>query len=191
MGRRFEELEEVYNTLAAIDFDFSTLPANNKYRKYQEWKQDPELRKRDSASKTATGRKAFVGLKAFGLPSTDGEDEVKIKVGRRVIDQINALDSQLSTPLELTLDNIPDTFTQLNGYQPAKVVAGLRSASATTPKSKITGIEYKKTIQESYTIPFGKGAAANASEFSQQSRIVDAFNENYSVTFTPERLRRS
>lgn len=191
MGRRFEELRDVYNTLTAADFDFEKLPANNKYRKYKEWTQDPELRKRDTASKTATGRKSFVALKAFGLPSTDDADNVKVKVGKRVIDQINALDSGLSTPLELTLENIPDSFRSLNGFVPAKVIAGVRSANSTTPKSKITGIEYKKSVDGTYTIPFGKGAAANANEFSQQERIATAFSTNYVVTFTPERLRRS
>jgi hypothetical protein len=41
MGKRFNNLEDTYNTLVAANFNFDTLPATNKYRKYAEWKQDP------------------------------------------------------------------------------------------------------------------------------------------------------
>ncbi len=191
MGRRFEELERFRNHLIAADIKPTAFSADNEIRKYMEWKADPELRKRPNASKVATGDRKPVGLKAFGLPSTNNGDEVQIKLGERAITQIKALDNALRTPLELTLDNIPDTFTPLNGFQPAKVVAGVRSQDPSSVPSKITGRSYKKRIDTTYTFAFGKGGAGNETEFAQQERIIAAFSNGYVVTFKPESLRRN
>lgn len=190
MGRRFEELEDVYNTLSAIEFNFDSLPANNKYRKYKEWKQDPELRKLPAGSRTDSGAKQPVGLLAFGLPSLDDADHVLVRVGQRAFNQITAIPN--NALLNLTTSAIPDSYIRLGGFVPAKAIFGLRGGTA-TPTSKITGQEYKQTIQRSYTVPFGKGTGAGKEhEFDVQNAIIgDAgISADYVVTFTPEKITR-
>ncbi|MGB5768947.1 MAG: hypothetical protein WBM32_03620 [Crocosphaera sp.] len=190
MGRRFEELNEVYNTLTAINFDFSTLPATNKYRSYSEWVRDPELRKLPASSRTDSGRKSQVGLLAFGYPSLNNDDHVLVKVGQRAFEHIGTISS--NALFNLTLTSIPDTYSPMPGFVPAKVVLGLRGA-ATTPRSQITGQEYKKTIQRTYTIPIGKGTGAGQeTEFDVQDAILadPTISELYSITFKPEKLSR-
>ena len=190
MSKRFEELEAVYNTLTAINFDFNQLPATNKYLKYKEWKQDPDKRKRPSTSIRDTGRKAFVGLKAFGLNGTGDADNVKVKLGQRVRDYIASLSGAPQTNLELVTSGDLSSYAYMNGFRPAKVVAALRSSSASTPTSEITGEQYKKRTGQSYTIPFGKGAAPNDTEFAQQERLIAAYDATHVVTFLPESLGR-
>lgn len=185
MGKRFDDLEDVYNTLTAINFDFNQLPATNKYRKFKEWKQDPEKRKRTNVPNS--GRKAQMGVIAFGYPATDDDNKLIVRVGQRARTQWNSLDAALKTAV--ALDDAPDaTFNIVNGFSPAKVVAAERT-TASTPKSEITGIEYRKTTGPSYTIPFGR-AAAGDTEFERQAAIIAAFDETYSVTFLPEKVVR-
>ncbi len=189
MAKRFEELEKVYNTLLAIDFDFNTLPANNEYRKYAEWKQDPDKRKRDN-SPPASGRKSNVGIKAFGLNDTGDADHTLVKIGSRALGQLNALAD--GSVFNVVTTSIPDSYVPRAGFEPAKAVLG-RANGTGTPKSKITGIEYKKTISTSYTIPFGKGAAGDdAFEFGVQNTILTTTSilQDYVVSFKPEKLGR-
>ncbi|MGK7880510.1 MAG: hypothetical protein AB4060_10480 [Crocosphaera sp.] len=61
--------------------------------------------------------------------------------------------------------------------------------TASTPKSGITGAEYRKTTGPSYTIPFGRNTATDT-EFEVQAGIIAAFDEQYSVTFLPEKVVR-
>lgn len=189
MARRFEELKEVYNTLTAINFDFNQLPATNKYRKYKEWSQDPDLRKR-SGTVPASGKKARVGIKAFGLAEGTNDDHTLIKVGGRALGQLQTLGKQSLFGIVDT--SVPATYVARPGFIPAKAILG-RNNGTGTPTSKITGIEYKRTVSTSYTIPFGKGSTvATAHEFAQQEAILadSAIAADYVVSFTPEKLGR-
>ncbi|MDJ0660555.1 MAG: hypothetical protein QNJ42_13865 [Crocosphaera sp.] len=189
MGQRFEELKDVYNTLVAINFDFNQLPATNKYRKFKEWTQDPDLRKRTNAP-PASGKKARVGIKAFGLAEGTNDDHTLIKVGSRALGQLQTLGKQ--SLFGVTDSSVPATYIARPGFVPAKAILG-RNNGTGTPTSKITGIEYKRTVSSTYTIPFGKGStAALAHEFAQQDAILAdaAITSDYVVSFTPEKLGR-
>ncbi len=169
MARRFEELEKVYNTFLAINFEFNTLPANNPYRKYAEWKQNPDQRRRQN-SPPASGRRSLVGIKAFGLNDTGDADHTLVKIGSRALGQLNALAD--NSVFGVVTNSIPGSYISRPGFQPAKAVLG-RASGTGTPTSRITGIQYKKTISTSYTIPFGKGAAGDtAFEFGVQNAIL-------------------
>lgn len=63
---RFNNLEDVYNELVAIGFDFNQLPANSKYRKYYKYKTDPEQRKLPEGSAQDQGARVRVGIQPFG-----------------------------------------------------------------------------------------------------------------------------
>lgn len=185
MARRFSDLRKVYNTLTAINFDFDQLPANNEYRKYKEWVQDPQKRKRDNVPNS--GRKSQMGLLAFGYPSTNDDNKMAVLVGKRAKDRWTALDAALKDEISL-VDDPDTTYNNINGFVPSKVIAAERT-TATTPISEITGLEYRKTTGSSYTIPFGRKTAADT-EFERQAAIIDVFNETYVVTFTPEKVVR-
>lgn len=189
MARRFEELNEVYNTLTAINFDFNQLPTNNKYRKFKEWKQDPELRKRQGTI-PASGRKSPVGIQVFGLNSDTNGDHTIVKVGSRALQQLSALGK--ASLFGVVTDSIPDTYVARPGLIPAKAILG-RADGTGSPPSKITGIEYKRRVSTTYTIPFGKGSSADLGfEFAQQNAILadTAIIADYVVSFTPEKLGR-
>lgn len=190
MGRRFEELEEVYNTLTAINFNFDTLPATNKYRKYKEWKLDPDLRKRADGIVPSSGRKTNVGLAAFGLSSTDSNDHVLVKIGSRALAKLNELTDKGKFNLVTTA--IPASYSPMSGLVPAKAILAARSAGV-AETSKITGQRYKSSSGVSYTIPFGKGAGAAASEIEAQEAILKTTTliDAFVISFTPEKLRRN
>ena len=194
MAKRFNNLEDVYNTLLAAGFDFNTLSSTNKYRIFKEWKQDPDKRKRADGSVPASGRKQAIGLLAFGLDDGGGDDDkLVIQLGKRAFDYWNGLTGKTVFGLVPTPG---DTYKKLTGYTPAKAILGkyigTNTTSGTTPKSKITGREYKKTIDDSYTIPFGKGTTATAREIDRQDEILanTSLNTAHSITFTPEKLSR-
>jgi hypothetical protein len=187
MGKRFEALEDVYNTLVAANFNFESLPATNKYRKYSEWKQNPELRV--IGNSTDSGRKSLVSLKAFGLDDGGGtEDVVLVKVGSRALAEFNAISSKAK--FNLTVDN--PTGQKKAGYTPAVAVLS-KVGAASTETSKITGQRYKSATTGTYTVPFGKGAtAATSTEFGVQDALLadSTIAASYTLTFKPERLRR-
>lgn len=186
MGRRFAELEEVYSTLTAIDFNFDSLPVNNKYRKYREWKLDPEKRKLDPGAAQNTGDRKVVLLNPFGLPA-DPDNKFIVKMSGRAFAQIGGAAGTASL-YRLTTDSIPPTAKGLPGLVPAKAHLAVKGAT-TNDISKITGRPYKSRTGESYVIPFGRETETQT-EFTVQDAILANRAATAVVSFTPERLRR-
>lgn len=183
---RFRDLERGYQRLLAIDFDFNQLPATDELRKYKEWKQDPEKRKRPGVPNS--GRKATWGLLSFGHPSDNDDNKQAVKIGSRTRDQINGLAAGLKD--SLGLDTNPDaTYNRTAGFKPAKVVAALRTGGS-ADVSEITGNSYRRMTGSSFTMPFGR-VTATQTEFEAQAGILTAFDELYVVTFVPEKIARN
>ncbi len=189
MGKRFSDLEKVYNTLTAINFDFSQLPVTNEYRKYKEWKQDPDLRKPRTAP-PASGRKSNIGLKSFGLDGTGDADHTLVKIGSRALAQYNSIGD--NSVFGLTVSNVPATYVRRAGFIPAKAILGRRNGTG-TPTSRATGKQYKQVVSESFTIPFGKtGSGDTTFEFGAQNAILATASlaNDYVISFTPEKVSR-
>ncbi|WP_107668990.1 hypothetical protein [Cyanothece sp. BG0011] len=192
MGKRFSDLQEVYETLSLINFDFNSLPATNKYRKYKEWREDPDKRKRAESSIRNSGRKVTLGLKAFGLNDGGGTlDQVKVKVGSRAWTYIKGVGGEPLSTLNLTEAQDLSAYQNMISFKPAKVVAAVRETNATSPTSDITGVKYRKTTGQTYTLPFGKGTGDSLTEFGTQDVIIEAYQATHVVTFLPEVIRRS
>ena len=189
MGQRFSDLEDVYNTLTAIDFDFNQLPATNKYRKYKEWKQVPNERKPRTAP-PASGKKQNVGVMAFGLDSAGDANHTLVKMGSRAKAQYDAISGNAVFNLNVT-DPVPATYVQRAGFIPAKAILG-RSNGSGSQTSRATGLQYKQVVTGSYTIPFGAGSGAAAYEFGAQNAILATagITNDYVVSFTPEKISR-
>ncbi len=188
MAKRFNNLEDVYNTLEAADFNWDSFAATNKFRKYKEWKQDPDQRRLPAGSSQNTGTRVLVVIRPFGL---DYADDAKVKVG--MSGRVNTAISGLGTAAiyRHQVDAIA-TVKSSPGFIPAKAHLALRLASSTTvlgTSNRITGREYKKRVGESYVVPFGAGAATDR-EFDVQDVILSNRNATHTVTFTPERLMR-
>lgn len=188
MAKRFNNLEDVYNTLLAADsFSWDSLPATNKYRKYKEWKQDPEKRKLPDASKQSTGPRQQIGLYAFGLDFADA-NKIKTPISGRVK---TWLDSQ--TGIKDACNFLAGDISGLNkntALQPAKAHLAIKRGSpqsVTAAENKITGRAYKRNTGETYTVPFGPGAAGDR-EFAVQGEILAAASSLAVVSFTPERI---
>lgn len=185
MGRRFSDIDSVYNRLVAADFNFSALPTNDELRKYAAWKQSPELRQLPDGAMPARGRAARVGVVAFGFP-TDA-NEILVKMSNRALSAYNALSSGIKADLVLSASPSVD-FVAETGFQPARCVIAQRQAG-TTKTSNITGNRYKDTTAQTYTIPFGRKTATQT-EFEAQAAIVAAADATHVVTFKAERLYR-
>lgn len=92
---------------------------------------------------------------------------------------------------------LPDaaSSTESNKFSPATVTVFDPTGAPTTETSQITGVQYKKRTGASYSLPFGKAAAATgaAAAFKTRANAIKAAAETAapenSVTFKPEILR--
>jgi hypothetical protein len=185
MVKRFNNLEDVYNTLVATNFDFNSLPSNNKYRKYKEWKQNPDQRKLPEGSAQNTGTRVAIALQPFGL-EFDAASRVKLKMSGRVHSSLSSLgNAALYNHLAGDISAIQSN----TGFVPAKAVLATKTGTRTVTASsnRITGRAYKTRTGETYTIPFGAGTATDR-EFAVQQEILTNRADTHVVTFVPERL---
>jgi len=185
MGSRFNNLDDVYNTLVGASFNFDQLPANNKYRKYKEWKINPELRKLGDGVMPNTGDRTAYGIRPFGMLFDDA-NKTRIKLSGRVHGAIATLGGVALFNLTANPDG---AFEGMPGYVPAKAILATKTASISST-SKITGRRYKSRSGESYTVPFGR-SDTNDTEFDLQDEILATKGSTHVITFTPERLRRA
>jgi hypothetical protein len=187
MSQRFNNLEDVYNTLTAQNFNWNSLPATNKYRKYAEWKRDPEKRKLPEGSSQIQGPRQIVTINPFGF-DFDDTSQVKVTMSERAFNQRNNVGAA-ALYNHLTAST---SAKKLAGFVPAKAVLSSKLGSprsVTAGSNRITGRAYKTRTGETYTIPFGSSAEATK-EFEVQEEILQDRFATHAVTFTPERLRR-
>lgn len=190
---RLNNLEDVYNELVRVDFNFESLPVNSKYRQYYKYKTDPEVRALPEGSAQVQGKRQRVGVKPFGLTAGPGNQR-RVGVSKRSLDKVVGASNDfgsLSNVYGVVTDDLLG-YTSQSGFVPAKVVfAEVLSNPQTVPKEKnrITGRAYKKRTGETYTLPFGR-PDDNAAELERQESIATQVAEKYAVTFKPERLRR-
>lgn len=188
MGSRFSNLEDVYNNLVAINFDFNTLPATNKYRNYAEWKQNPDKRKLPAGSAQDTGARKRAGVKPFGL-ALDPQNQYDVGMSGRAFGLLTDLGGTALYGLETAA---LDDYSKRPGFRPAKAVLAVkRATSLAVPATdnRITGQPYKRRTGETYTVPFGR-TTGNAFEFGAQEAILTAKSGTHAVTFIPEKLSR-
>lgn len=192
MGQRFGDLRRVYLSLKSANFDFSTLPVNNRYRKYAEYVEDVDGERPESYGPVPEqGRRKKVGIKAFGLDDGGAaEDKILVKMSGRAYTQF----SGISAKAKFNVDEAPDnTYQDLSGFTPAKAHV-VTIAAATTKRSEITGIRYKSRSGNSITVPYGKGTTAVLSRDIevQENILADAtIISTYMISFTPERISRN
>ena len=186
MARRFNNLEDVINTFSQAQIE--ALPATNKYRKYYEWKRDPQKRKLPEASVPERKRSRSVAVSPFGQ-TFDADKRVIVPVSGRSFDKL----TDLGGATLFNLQTSPSaTSAKLGGFTPAKAILSQRLASSQTvsaSSNRITGRAYKTSAGSSYTMPFGR-SSANSVEFSVQNDIMLGKSTDYIITFTPERLKQ-
>lgn len=93
-----------------------------------------------------------------------------------------ALGSTGLTETNLGLDNVPatlppgTTLKKLKRFSPAKIILFVPTggAAATTPKSTITTLEYKKIAGASYTLPIGKRSVAGSRNWLEVTAKLEA-----------------
>lgn len=186
---RLSDLEEVYDELVAINFDFTTLPATSKYRLYYEWRTDPTKRQIPESSIEPRLADKRVGIKFFGLP--DGTDnQILVRMSGRSYNFVSADTSfgSLDTIYGIESTTLDGYFSR-SGYTPAKVIAGKTLTAPTAETSGITGKKYKRRVENNYTVPFGR-VGATSTEFERQEAIIAQLASGWSVTFKPEKLVR-
>lgn len=102
------------------------------------------------------------------------------------------------TPLSsaLKLDKtISDQAEQRSGFVPAKLTVFMSAGTPpTTPKSEMTGVQYKKYDGQSYTVPFGKNSTSDTitmwSKFSVlKTEILPKLQRYSRISMSPENLR--
>jgi hypothetical protein len=185
MGKRFNNLEDVVNTFT--EAQLLALPTTNKFRKYYEWKRDPEKRKLPAGTVPIRGRNVKVALSPFGLPF-EADDRVTVSVSKRVSDAFAEVGG---ATLYNLLTTVPITSTKLAGFIPARAIVAQRLANSISvpgTRNRITGRDYRTNAGRSYTVPFGR-KSATTSEFEIQAEILQAREATNIITFTPERRR--
>ncbi|MEG5159574.1 hypothetical protein QUB37_03875 [Microcoleus sp. AT3-A2] len=84
------------------------------------------------------------------------------------------------TDTNLGLNNVPltagSTLRKLKRFSPAKAILFIPAvgATATTPKSTITTLEYKKIPGSSYTLPIGKRSVAGGRNWLEVTATLEA-----------------
>lgn len=191
---RLSNLEDVYNELVRVDFNFDQLPENSKYKQYYKYKTDPDVRALPEGSAQEQGARQRVGVSPFGalLPNDEafivGVSDRSLKKVEGGGTDFGGLDTVYGVK-----DTILPTYRRQPGFIPAKVVFAEKLATpqaVSKEKNRITGRAYKKRTGETFTFPFGK-TGDTSSEFERQNAIVTQVEEKYAVTFKPERLKRN
>lgn len=186
---RLSNLEDAYNELVRINFDFSQFPNTSKYYKYYLWKTDPEQRELPEGSAQNQGTKKKVGLQPFGRPIDTSKTVVRMS--GRAFTAVGTLPENARTSLGHETTDFTGYRTD-GSYKPAKVIlANKLTNPVAVPKAdnRITGRAYKKRTGETFTVPFGRIAAVDT-EFDAQDVIIQAVADNYAATFVPEKLIR-
>ena len=167
------------------------MPTNNKYRKFYEWKTNPELREIPDSSTRDRGSDGIVGVKPFGFP-TAATNQFKVRMSGVALTDLKGQSGDFGELDVYGLTEVVDSYFERASFVPAKVIAGrkLETSQITTPTSNITGKKYKKKIGRVVTIPFGKVADTDT-EFERQGAILEQIQDNFSVTFKPERQKRA
>lgn len=105
----------------------------------------------------------------------------------------SALGSTGLTETNLGLDSgalpVGASLRRVKRFSPAKIIifAPAIGGTPTTPKSTITGLEYKKIAGESYTLPIGKRSTAGGRNWLEATATLEAeVNPGMRVSFQVE-----
>ena len=109
---------------------------------------------------------------AFGLDGTGDNNHTLVKMGARAKAQYDSISGNTVFNLNVT-EPVPASYIRRAGFIPAKAILGRANGSGTAT-SRATGIQYKKVVSGSFTIPFGAGSGDAAFEFGVQSAILAA-----------------
>lgn len=191
---RLSNLEDVYNELVRVDFNFDQLPENSKYKQYYKYKTDPDVRALPEGSAQEQGIRQKVGISPFGLLLLK-EEAFIVGVSDRSLKKVGGSGTDfgsLDTVYGIK-DTILPTHRKQSGFIPAKVVFAEKLATpqaVSKDKNRITGRAYKRRTGETFTLPFGR-TGDTSTEFGRQGSIITQVEEKYAVTFKPERLKRN
>lgn len=181
--RRFRDLEDVYDTLVSGGFNIESLPANNKYRRYYEYKTDPERQERGEMPATSRpGQYVNVYVRPFGFGAADNTAYV-FGASERAMNRVGAVGNLGS----FVKREAPTNVLRNAQIDPAKVIL-MDKQGGTRVRSEITGQYYRRRTGASFTVPFGRNTATDT-EFGTQDAILanEAISGGYQVTFKPER----
>ena len=189
---RLNNLEDVYNTLVALDFDFTNLPDTSKYYKYYLYKTDPDVRALPDESHQLQGRRKLVGIRPFGETFSDSAKYI-VKISGRAFTEVDTGTGYGGTSSIYGVETTVDDYTKRAGFLPAKAVFAKRLAtpeSVTAAENRLTGRAYKRNTGETFTFPFGRVAAGDE-ELEKQEVIITQVQDTHVVSFKPERVKRN
>lgn len=137
--------------------------------------------------KGATVRKALL---PFYFGATDFTNHAIVKISGR---SFSGLATVGLTEAKLCLDDVPDTpaagttYEPVDGLKPARAVIFKPGTGSTTEKSRITGVNYKKRVGATYTLPFGKkDLAGRRDQRGMRGVILTGVLAGCSVSFKEE-----
>lgn len=189
---RLNNLEDVYNTLVALNFDFTNFPSTSKYYKYYLYKTDPEVRALPESSHQIQGRRKIVGIRPFGEVFNDSSKYI-VKMSGRAFTEIDTGTGYGNVGSLYGIETTVDGYTKRAGFVPAKAVFAKRLPapdSVTAAQNRLTGRAYLRTTGETFTAPFGRVSATNE-ELEVQDDIVTQVQDTHVVSFKPEKVRRN
>lgn len=186
MGTRFNRLEFARQAFINAGIQPSTLPAGNKIRSYDAWRNDPDNRELPDNTQPLRGTSDTASVAPFSFP--DGiNNRILVDISGRILQSLGVLTN---------LDGFNLITTNPQGIQrpsfvPATAVLAVKrqTGAVTTETSRITGRRYRRTTGTSFTIPFGKEDASDT-QFSVMDNIIATRGQDFSLNFRFESLNR-
>lgn len=157
---------------------------------YKDWRADGAPATAAAPNQPAKGAVIRKALLPFYFGVTDFTNHAVIKISGR---SFSGLATVGLTEAKLCLDDIPETpaagstYEIVDGLRPARAVIFKPGTGSTTEKSRITGVNYKKRVGSSYTLPFGKkDAIGRRDQKGMRGIIVSGVIAGCGVSFKEE-----
>jgi len=145
----------------------------------------------NNIKKTAKGSEQQKQINPFGFPEAPPlatSAPLRTTMSKRAADFL-AAGTLGATAANMGLDDLASTTKSNGGFISAKMICGQKLAQAVpVPSGYYTTLPYKKTIDGTYTFPFG-AIAAFRNQFAQQANLLKQVDATkFTVSFQPERL---
>ncbi|MEH2381140.1 MAG: hypothetical protein V7K27_20010 [Nostoc sp.] len=194
MGRRFHSLKRALKALRAVGAAPGAItpdaPDGSVLKHYQDYKAG-KLHVVYTRTGTASnpGSEKFCSLTPFGLLGT----EVKVyltNISGRAIAGYSAtgVDDAI-----LGIDHTPTGtagLVRVKGFRPARATVSVHSGAGVSTPSKLTGEDYKKRTNASYTYPFGSTGTHLSYNAAKNNLLllVSTGTADRGISFKPEAI---
>lgn len=184
MARRFSKLEKEWVDALTNGTGISA-DAKTYIKKYDSYKRHKSGRNRKGVK---TLGRTFVAIRGFAysfptIAAATGKLYIKVSLSKRALAYLDSADAASLSRSDLNYIKVGagSAAIPVDGYQPAKVVVGIKNTGTGKVTSEITGRQYTRSSLNSYVLPFGKeGSKTYLTVVTELSNLIKGKNLNYS-----------